>query len=151
MKSKINLKFFLIIFLLSFSIVKGQNSGIEILRKVMENTLNLENALYNFTINSKNENDLFPTNGRLYVQGKKYFIDTEVIDQIYDGSMFYTIIHENKEIIVTSVSNTFFNFRHFVHSCSYVFIIFCISEGDWWAWASWLSGWHTYMHTGMHV
>ena len=43
-------KFFLIIFLLSFSIVKGQNSGIEILRKVMENTLNLENALYNFTI-----------------------------------------------------------------------------------------------------
>ena len=76
----------------------------------MENTLNLENALYNFTINSKNENDLFPTNGRLYVEGKKYFIDTEGIDQIYDGSMLYTIIHENKEIIVTSESNTFFNF-----------------------------------------
>ena len=76
----------------------------------MENTLNLENALYNFTINSKNENDLFPTNGRLYVEGKKYFIDTEVIDQIYDGSILYTIIHENKEIIVTSESNTFFNF-----------------------------------------
>ena len=82
MKSKINLKFFLIICLLSFSIVKGQNSGIEILRKVMENTLNLENALYNFTINSKNENDLFPTNGRLYVEGKKYFIDSEGIDQV---------------------------------------------------------------------
>ena len=110
MKSKINLKFFLIICLFSFSIVKGQNSGIEILRKVMENTLNLENALYNFTINSKNENDLFPTNGRLYVEGKKYFIDTKGIDQIYDGSMLYTIIHENKEIIVTSESNTFFNF-----------------------------------------
>ena len=110
MKSRINLKFFLIICLLSFSIVKGQNSGIEILRKVMENTLNLENALYNFTINSKNKNDLFPTNGRLYVEGKKYFIDTEGIDQIYDGSMLYTIIHENKEIIVTSESNTFFNF-----------------------------------------
>ena len=76
----------------------------------MENTLNLENALYNFTINSKNENDLFPTNGRLYVEGKKYFIDTEGIDQIYDGFMLYTIIHENKEIIVTSESNTFFNF-----------------------------------------
>ena len=110
MKSKINLKFFLIICLLSFSIVKGQNSGIEILRKVMEYTLNLENALYNFTINSKNENDLFPINGRLYVEGKKYFIDTEGIDQIYDGSMLYTIIHENKEIIVTSELNTFFNF-----------------------------------------
>ena len=63
----------------------------------MENTLNLENALYNFTINSKNENDLFPINGRLYVEGKKYFIDTEGIDQIYDGFMLYTIIHENKE------------------------------------------------------
>ena len=76
----------------------------------MEYTLNLENALYNFTINSKNENDLFPINGRLYVEGKKYFIDTEGIDQIYDGFMLYTIIHENKEIIVTSESNTFFNF-----------------------------------------
>ena len=96
MKSKINLKFFLLICLLSFSSVKGQNSGIEILRKVMENTLNLKNALYSFTINSENENDLFPTNGKLYVEGKKYFIDTEVIDQIFDGSILYTIIHENK-------------------------------------------------------
>ena len=104
MKSKINLKFFLLICLLSFSSVKGQNSGIEILRKVMENTLNLKNALYSFTINSENENDLFPTNGKLYVEGKKYFIDTEVIDQIFDGSILYTIIHENKEIIVTSGS-----------------------------------------------
>ncbi len=110
MKSKINLKFFLLICLLSFSSVKGQNSGIEILRKVMENTLNLKNALYSFTINSENENDLFPTYGKLYVEGKKYFIDTEVIDQIFDGSILYTIIHENKEIIVTSGSNTFFNF-----------------------------------------
>lgn len=110
MKSKINLKFFLLICLLIFSSVKGQNSGIEILREVMENTLNLKNALYRFTINSENENGIFPTNGRLYVEGKKYFIDTEVVDQIYDGSMLYTIIHENKEIIVTSESNTFFNF-----------------------------------------
>ena len=45
-----------------------------------------------------------------YIKDENYFIDTEEIDQIYDGDKFYTIIHENQEIIVSDKDNTFFNF-----------------------------------------
>ena len=37
-------------------------------------------------------------------------IDTNEIDQIYDGEKFYTIIHENKEIIISTENTSFFNF-----------------------------------------
>jgi outer membrane lipoprotein-sorting protein len=76
----------------------------------MNNAMNIRDANYSFKIISENKNDLFPINGELYIKKEKYFIDTEEIDQIYDGYKLYTIIHENQEIIVTSDSNTFFNF-----------------------------------------
>ena len=76
----------------------------------MNNAMNIKDANYSFKITSENKNDLFPISGELYIKKEKYFIDTEEIDQIYDGDKLYTIIHENEEIIVTSDSNTFFNF-----------------------------------------
>ena len=76
----------------------------------MNNAKDIKDANYSFKIISENENDLFPISGELYIKKEKYFIDTEEIDQIYDGYKLYTIIHENQEIIVTSDSNTFFNF-----------------------------------------
>ena len=83
-------------------------------------------ALVKATGNKKNEN---------------YFIDTEEIDQIYDGDKFYTIIHENQEIIVSNKDNTFFNFTpnqifnyflnglngfapFFTHGCTSLFLCF---------------------------
>ena len=76
----------------------------------MNNAMNIENSYYKFNITSENENDLLPLSGELYIKKDKYFIDTEEIDQIFDGDKLYTIIHENEEIIVSSDSNTFFNF-----------------------------------------
>ncbi len=76
----------------------------------MNNAKDIRDANYSFKIISGNENDLFPISGELYIKKEKYFIDTEEIDQIYDGYKLYTIIHENQEIIATSDSNTFFNF-----------------------------------------
>ena len=76
----------------------------------MNNAKDIRDANYSFKIISENENDLFPISGELYIKKEKYFIDTEEIDQIYDGYKLYTIIHENQEIIATSDSNTFFNF-----------------------------------------
>ena len=76
----------------------------------MNNAINIEDAYYKFNITSENENDLFPISGELYIKKDKYFIDSEEIDQIFDGNKLYTIIHENQEIIITSDSNTFFNF-----------------------------------------
>jgi len=90
--------------------LNGQYSGIEILESVMDNAIKIDNAFYRFVIDSETEGDLFPINGDLYIKGESYFIDTDIIDQIYDGSKLYTIIHENQEILVTSGSNTFFNF-----------------------------------------
>ena len=76
----------------------------------MNNAINIEDAYYKFNITSENENDLFPISGELYIKKDKYFIDSEEIDQIFDGNKLYTIIHENQETIITSDSNTFFNF-----------------------------------------
>ena len=72
--------------------------------------MKVKDANYTFKITSENENDLFPISGDIYIKKEKYFIDTEEIDQIFDGDKLYTIIHENEEIIVTSELNTFFNF-----------------------------------------
>ena len=76
----------------------------------MNNAMKIKDANYSFKIISENERDLFPISGELYIKKEKYFIDTEEIDQIFDGDNLYTIIHENEEIIVTSELNTFFNF-----------------------------------------
>lgn len=99
-----------ILFLLGFSNLLAQESAIEILQKVKDNSTLIENAKYKFIITSEFENNLLPINGVFYIKDENYFIDTEEIDQIYDGDKFYTIIHENQEIIVSDKDNTFFNF-----------------------------------------
>lgn len=110
MKSGINFNKFLLICLFSLYSVNGQKKGIQILEEVMNNSMNIEDSNYRFIITSESENDFFPISGELYIKKEKYFIDTEEIDQIYDGNKLYTIIHENEEVIITSDSNTFFNF-----------------------------------------
>ena len=110
MRSRNNLINFLLLGLFSFFSLNGQNNGIQILEDVMDNAMKIKDANYTFKITSENENDLFPISGEIYIKKEKYFIDTEEIDQIFDGDKLYTIIHENEEIIVTSDSNTFFNF-----------------------------------------
>ena len=110
MKSNSNFINFLLLGLFSFLNLNGQNNGIEVLENVMNNAINIEDAYYKFNITSENENDLFPISGELCIKKDKYFIDSEEIDQIFDGNKLYTIIHENQEIIITSDSNTFFNF-----------------------------------------
>ena len=110
MRSRNNLINFLLLGLFSFFSLNGQNNGIQVLEEVMNNAMKIKDANYSFKIISENEKDLFPISGELYIKKEKYFIDTEEIDQIFDGDKLYTIIHENEEIIVTSDSNTFFNF-----------------------------------------
>ena len=110
MRSRSNLINFLLIGLFSFFSLNGQNNGVQLLEEVMNNAMNIEDSYYKFKITSENENDLLPLSGELYIKKEKYFIDTEEIDQIFDGDKLYTIIHENEEIIVSSDSNTFFNF-----------------------------------------
>jgi len=109
-RSRNNLINFLLLGLFSFFSLNGQSNGIQILEEVMNNAMKIKDANYSFKIISENEKDLFPISGELYIKKEKYFIDTEEIDQIFDGNKLYTIIHENEEIIVTSDSNTFFNF-----------------------------------------
>ena len=110
MRSRSNLINILLLGLFSFFSLNGQNNGIQVLEEVMNNAMNIEDSYYKFNITSENENDLLPLGGELYIKKEKYFIDTEEIDQIFDGDKLYTIIHENEEIIVSSDSNTFFNF-----------------------------------------
>jgi len=109
-RSRNNLINFLLLGLFSFFSLNGQNNGIQLLEELMNNAMNIEDSYYKFNITSENENDLLPLSGELYIKKEKYFIDTEEIDQIFDGDKLYTIIHENEEIIVSSDSNTFFNF-----------------------------------------
>jgi len=109
-RSRSNLINFLLLGLFSFFSLNGQNNGIQLLEELMNNAMNIEDSYYKFNITSENENDLLPLSGELYIKKEKYFIDTEEIDQIFDGDKLYTIIHENEEIIVSSDSNTFFNF-----------------------------------------
>ena len=51
----------------------------------MNNAMKIKDANYSFKIISENEKDLFPISGELYIKKEKYFIDTEEIDQIFDG------------------------------------------------------------------
>ena len=84
-------------------------SAIDILEKAKDNALMLDNAFYKFNITSEIENNLLPIDGEFYIKGEKYLIDTPDIDQIYDGEFFYTIIHENKEILISNENNSFLN------------------------------------------
>ena len=110
MKTKNNISIKVILFLLGFSNLLAQESALDILQKVKDNATLIENAKYKFSITSEFENTLLPINGEFYIKDENYFIDTPAIDQIYDGEKFYTIIHENQEIIVSNENNTFFNF-----------------------------------------
>ena len=107
-KNKILIKF--IVILLGFSNLSAQEPAIDILERVRENAFSLENVYYKFEISSKFENNILPISGEFYVKQGSYFIDTNEIDQIYDGERFYTIIHENKEIIISTTNSSFFNF-----------------------------------------
>ena len=67
---------------------------------MQEKSLMLNDSYYKFKIESKVDNPMLPITGEIYTKGEKYFIDTEYIDQIYDGENIFTIVHENQEIII---------------------------------------------------
>ena len=106
---KNNLFIKVLVFLLGFVNLSAQVSAIDILEKAKDNALMLDNAFYKFNISSEFENNLLPIDGEFYIKGEKYLIDTPDIDQIYDGEFFYTIIHENKEILISNENNSFLN------------------------------------------
>ena len=85
-------------------------SAEEILKKAQEKSLILTDSYYKFKIESKLDNPILPITGELFTKGEKYFIDTNYIDQIYDGENIFTIIHENQEIIVDNSDISLFNF-----------------------------------------
>ena len=107
-KNKILIKF--IVILLGFSNLSAQESAVDLLEKVNKNVLSLDNVYYKFKISSKFENNILPISGEFYIKQESYLIDTNEIDQIYDGEKFYTIIHENKEVIISTENTSFFNF-----------------------------------------
>ena len=107
-KNKILIKF--IVILLGFSNLSAQESAVDLLKRVNKNVLSLDNVYYKFEISSKFENNILPIRGEFYIKQESYLIDTNEIDQIYDGEKFYTIIHENKEIIISTENTSFFNF-----------------------------------------
>lgn len=107
-KNKILIKF--IVILLGFSNLSAQESAVDLLKRVNKNVLSLDNVYYKFEISSKFENNILPIRGEFYIKQESYLIDTNEIDQIYDGEKFYTIIHENKEVIISTENTSFFNF-----------------------------------------
>ncbi len=82
----------------------------EILKTMQEKSLMLNDSYYKFKIESKVDNPMLPITGEIYTKGEKYFIDTEYIDQIYDGENIFTIVHENQEIIIGNSDIPLFNF-----------------------------------------
>ena len=106
-KNKLFIK--VLVFLLGFVNLSAQKSAIDILERAKDNVMMLDNVFYKFNISSEFENNLLPIDGEFYIKGEKYLIDTPDIDQIYDGKFFYTIIHENKEILISNENNSFLN------------------------------------------
>ena len=106
---KNNLFIKVLVFLLGFVNLSAQKSAIDILERAKDNVMMLDNVFYKFNISSEFENNLLPIDGEFYIKGEKYLIDTPDIDQIYDGKFFYTIIHENKEILISNENNSFLN------------------------------------------
>ncbi len=106
-----NLNIFYALVLLIFGINNTFcQSAEEILKKAQEKSLILTSSYYKFIIESKLDNPILPITGELFTKGEKYFIDTNYIDQIYDGENIFTIIHENQEIIVDNSDISLFNF-----------------------------------------
>ena len=99
----------LIIFFIGILDLQSQISGLDILNKVEKNIFEIQNAYYNFKIVSDTQSDLFPIYGEYFFEKGKYIIKTDEIDQLYDGIFFYTIVHENKEIIKSSDESYFLN------------------------------------------
>ena len=99
MRNKTNIFKPLVFLIFMISPVYGQSAE-EILEIALERSLALNNSYYKFVIESEVESPLLPMTGELFTKGKKYFIDTKDIDQIYDGQNIFTIVHENQEIIV---------------------------------------------------
>tara|TARA_B100000575_G_scaffold201924_1_gene163657 strand:- start:26932 stop:27549 length:618 start_codon:yes stop_codon:yes gene_type:complete len=85
--------------------INAQESAIEVFQRASENIISKNNVYYKFMIKSSNESNIFPFNGELYLSGDKHFLNSIEIDQINDGLNVYTIIHDNKEIIVSSLEN----------------------------------------------
>ncbi len=106
-----NLNIFYALVLLIFGINNTLcQSAEEILKKAQEKSLILTSSYYKFIIESKLDNPILPITGELFTKGEKYFIDTNYIDQIYDGENIFTIVHENQEIIVDNSDVSLFNF-----------------------------------------
>jgi len=105
-----NLNIFKALVLLIFGINNiFSQSAEEILKKAQEFSLILSDSYYKFKIESKLDNPMLPITGELFIRGEKYFIDTEYIDQIYDGENIFTIVHENQEIIINNSDIPLFN------------------------------------------
>ena len=102
MKNKI---FISILFVLCINNTSGQQSALEVFQEASKNILSKKNIYYKFTIKSTEENGIFPLDGELYLSGNKHFINSQKIDQINDGVDVFTIIHENKEVIVSTSEN----------------------------------------------
>lgn len=98
-----------IIFFIGIIDLQSQFSGLEILNKVEENIFEIQNSYYSFKVESDTESDIFPIFGEYFFEKGRYFIKTDQIDQLYDGFFFYTIVHENKEIIKSSDESYFLN------------------------------------------
>ena len=105
-----NLNIFYALVLLIFGINNTFcQSAEEILKKAQEKSLILTSSYYKFIIESKLDNPILPITGELFTKGEKYFIDTNYIDQIYDGENIFTIVHENQEIIINNSDIPLFN------------------------------------------
>ena len=98
-----------IIFFIGIVDLQSQFSGLEILNKVEENIFEIQNAYYSFKVESDTDSDIFPIFGEYFFEKGRYFIKTYQIDQLYDGFFFYTIVHENKQIIKSSDESYFLN------------------------------------------
>ena len=110
MKNKFNIFKPLVFLIFTISPVLSQSAE-EILNIALKRSLSLNNSYYKFIIESKAESPLLPMKGELFTKGEKYFIDTEEIDQIYDGESVFTIVHENQEIIVGNSEISLFSFN----------------------------------------
>ena len=105
-----NLNIFKALFLLIFGInYIFCQSAEEILKITQEKSLMLTDSYYKFKIESKFDNPMLPIMGEIFTKGEKYFIDTESIDQIYDGENILTIVNENQEIIINNSDIPLFN------------------------------------------
>ena len=65
---------------------------------------------YKFEISSKFENNILPISGEFYIKQESYLIDTMKLIRYMMVKNFIHIIHENKEIIISTENTSFFNF-----------------------------------------